>query len=146
MPLPKLARCAAALAAVLAVIAVAVGCGGDDSSDAPAPATVTVTAPATAAAPTATVPVEVTTPETTPVPADGGEALSPEGAEMAVQVYKDMLGLSDDEARCLVGKLPELVNEDGFNPNDVMGSGVLGVLQECGIDLQTLMQRMSERR
>lgn len=143
-------RLAGAVVAVVAAMFLVVGCGGGDSSEAAstaAPETVTVTAAAPVTTPDAA-------PSDTPAepatePADTDVDLDGEGMEAVVALYKETLGFSDSEARCVLDKAMKLENIgdlSGPAPDmgALMGSGIMTVFTDCGIDLSTLIQRMSQ--
>lgn len=147
-------RLAGVVIALLASLALVAGCGGGDSSEAAStetPATVTVTT----AAPT-TEPVETTaseppaeTPAETPADQPSIGDVDPEGMEAVIAMYKESLGFSDAEARCVLDKamkLEDVGDLSGPSPDmgALMGSGIMTVFTDCGIDLNTLIERMSQ--
>lgn len=145
-------RLAGAVIALVAALALVAGCGGGDSSEASsaAPETVTVTAEAPVTEPvdiTAAAPVEAPAGEPTGRPSGGD--VDPEGMQAVVDLYKESLGLSDTEARCVLDKamkLEDIGDLSGPAPDmgALMGSGIMSVFTDCGIDLNTLIERMSQ--
>lgn len=146
-------RLAGAVVALLASLALVAGCGGGDSSEAasPAPETVTVTAEAPVTEPvdvtTAEAPVDAPVEEPTEQPSAGD--VDPANMQAVIDLYKESLGLSDTEARCVLDKamkLEDIGDLSGPAPDmgALMGSGIMSVFTDCGIDLNTLIERMSQ--
>ncbi len=117
---------------------------------APMRLTVTVTAEAPVTEPvdiTAAAPVEAPAGEPTGRPSGGD--VDPEGMQAVVDLYKESLGLSDTEARCVLDKAMKLegigdLSGPAPDMGALMGSGIMSVFTDCGIDLNTLIERMSQ--
>ncbi|HMM48844.1 MAG TPA: hypothetical protein PKE32_04450 [Miltoncostaeaceae bacterium] len=138
-----IARLAALAAVGLLVLALA-GCGGDSSKAEPVTVTeqVTVTDATTDAAPTteSEPATDASTDETT-----GGSPLSDQEVDQLAGIYKQFLGLNDDQAKCLAREAQKMSGVDTSDLSSLIDAGALEMFSRCGINLADLASKFGNR-
>ncbi|MEQ9093452.1 MAG: hypothetical protein RLN63_05045 [Miltoncostaeaceae bacterium] len=131
------------MAALVLGTGVVAGCGGDDEET--TATTVTEQVTVTEGDPAESVPTESIpdvipggVPESDDGSGDGGTsgaAPTDEEIDQAVQAYMQILGLSEDQARCMIeGSLELSENIDPDNPAAILGSGAFELFERCDIN------------